>query len=252
MRNAELFRELQASQSRLLHSEKLNAAGRMAAGIAHEINSPLTCILGSAQVVLTDRESRLSAQSRADLETIMCQARRCGDITRSLLEFVHRREPRREIVELRPLIEASADEVRRRAPAGIEIVVEVPERLAALSDPIHLRQVLANLLRNAAQAMESCAVRRATVRAGVEGGAAVIRVEDTGPGLPEGPRERLFEPFFTTKALGKGTGLGLYLCRMLIERSGGRIAADDRARGGAVFTVELPLARSDVQLKEGL
>lgn len=239
VRNAGLFHQLQATQNRLLQSEKLNAMGRVAAGIAHEINNPLTAILGNTQLVLDG--ARLAAQTRRDLEEVVENARRCRDIVRNLLEFAGRREPKKEALELVPLVESALKIARYGWNKTAKVSFERPERSPRiLADAVQIKQVVVNLVRNALQAAEGRPAAAVTVSAEESGGRAFIRVADRGDGIPPQLLERLYEPFFTTKAPGKGTGLGLYLCRLLVERHGGSISARNREDGGAVFTVELP------------
>lgn len=239
VRNAELFHELQSSQCRLIQSEKLNVAGRMAAGICHDINNPLTCILGNVQMVLDSEADRLSPQARQDLTETAAQTSLCGEIVQSMLAFVYDGAPRREVLDMAALARAVAASARRQA-SGAEVVVHAEPGVAALGDSVGVRQALLNLARNAVQATEGRETRLVTLRLSTDGGEAVVRVEDTGLGIPLELKDRLFEPFVTTKPLGQGTGLGLYLCRLLVERSGGRVSVGRAEGGGAAFTVRLP------------
>ena len=240
VRNADLFRRLQAAQNGLVQSEKLNALGRVVAGIAHEINSPLNVILGYTQLIING--GRLNDADRRDAESVVESARRCGDIVRSLLEFAGRREPKKETLELVPLVESALKLALFGENKPAAIIRDWPEdSLRVLADAIQIKQVVINLVRNALQAVEGRPDAEVAVRIEARAGRARICVEDRGPGLSAQNEAKLFEPFFTTKPLGKGTGLGLYLCRLLLERNGGSISASNRPGGGASFVVELPL-----------
>ena len=240
VRNAELFRRLQTAQNGLIQSEKLNAMGRVVAGIAHEINNPLAAIMGNAQLILGG--GRLNAEDRTDLQDVVEHARRCRDIVRNLLEFAGGREPRKETLELGPLVESALKLALYGWNEPIAIDRDWADETPRVSaDPVQIKQILVNLVRNAIQAVEGRGGSEVAVRIEASSGLARIRVEDRGPGLSAQSERKLFEPFFTTKAPGKGTGLGLYLCRLLIERNGGSISAGNRPGGGASFVVELPV-----------
>ncbi|MBI3566087.1 MAG: response regulator [Elusimicrobia bacterium] len=239
VRNAAMFAELRAAQDRLIQSEKLGAMGRLSAGIAHEINNPLAAILIGASTVLEG--GRLQPQDREDLEGVVEQSLRCRDIVRNLLEFAGNRAPKREELDLVAIAESAARLARCGRPTSAELVRDYAGRPPrVLGDAIQLTQVLVNLLRNALQAVEGRPGAKVILRVLERDGRAVARVEDEGPGIAPDGRARLFEAFYSTKEAGQGTGLGLYLVRLLVERHGGRVSAQDRDGGGAVFTVELP------------
>lgn len=240
VRNAELFRRLHAAQNSLVQSEKLNAMGRVVAGIAHEINNPLTAIMGNSQLILDG--ARLGVDDRRDLEDVVEHARRCRDIVRNLLEFSGRREPKTETVELSALVESSLQLALYGWKEPAAIIRDFPENSPrVLADASQLKQVVVNLVRNALQAVEGRRGAEITVRIEARSGRARVQIDDRGDGFTAQSAGRLFEPFFTTKPPGKGTGLGLYLCRLLAERHGGTISAANREGGGASFVIELPV-----------
>lgn len=233
-------RELESRVNRqLIVAGRMASLGTLAAGIAHEINNPLTAIMGNAEMILDG--GRLDGEDRRDLQDIVKHSRRCRDIVRNLLEFAGRREPKKETLELVAVAESALEIALYgwNEPAAI-VRVWPKDSPRVLADAVQLKQVVANLVRNALQAMEGRPGAEVTVRVEGPSGRARIRVEDRGPGLPARSETRLFEPFFTTKPAGKGTGLGLYLCRLLVERHGGSISAGNRPDGGAAFVVELP------------
>jgi two-component system NtrC family sensor kinase len=222
---------LKEHQSKLLQSEKLAGVGRLAAGVAHEINNPLGVILGYVRLM----RKRADAATDADLAVIEEETLRCKEIVAGLLDLSRPQRAGSERVELRAL----ADEVvarLREAKLLDGVGVEVAGAASARGHPSQLQQVLSNLIRNAAEAAGPGG--RVTVE--VEGGAEEVRVavRDTGRGLDATARDRLFEPFFTTK--DRGTGLGLALSRAIARAHGGDIEAAGAHGEGAVFTLRLP------------
>ncbi len=232
-------------ERKLQHSEKLAALGRLAAGVAHELGTPLSVIDGKAQRAL--RDEALSPDVRAVLGTTREQVARMDGIVRQLLDFA--RPGRRE----RGDVEAS--ELARAAAAAVG--EELSQREVSLElrggggrvvrvDRARAERALINLLKNAAQAARS-QVRLTVADAGAGEGAAVFRVEDDGDGLPEGVSETaLFEPFFTTKGPDDGTGLGLSVAHTVAEEHGTYLSARASAKlRGACFELALPLSASD-------
>jgi len=219
-------------QDRLVQSEKLAGIGRLAAGVAHEINNPLGVILGYAKLL----HRRAAPDLAEDLAIIEEETLRAKDIVEGLLDLSRPLPAGIEPVDLRALSEDVVSRLREaRLLDGVAVTVE-----GAASAPGHaekLRQVLVNLVKNAAEA--AGAGGRVAVRVAEFDGAAEIAVEDSGPGLDPGVRGRLFEPFFTTKP--RGTGLGLAVSRAIARAHGGELAADAAAGGGARFALRLPL-----------
>ncbi len=232
------------AQDRLVRSERLASVGRLAAGLAHEIGNPIAALIGMQDLLL---EGGLTeAEQRDFLQRMQRETERIHRILRDLLQFARPGGPVSETEPQRGNVESAIyDTVALVSPQkslhDIELAVDVEAELPEVTlGREHLVQVLLNLVLNAADAVGPRG--KVTVRARQSGQFVSIEVEDDGPGVSEAVRERLFEPFVTTKDVGKGTGLGLAVCRGLIEAVGGRIGLDEAHRPGARFQVELPFA----------
>jgi len=235
-------RELLEEQMR--SSERLAAISLMAAGLAHELNNPLA-VLGN-RIELMQREAARnggSQQLRSDLDVLQRHVGRIGSVTGDLLRFARDGADQVDAVEVNEVAERVVRLLRRVFVAGgVELELSLGEHVPmTLGNENVLETVLVNLLLNAQQATPQGGrvVLETSVDAPVT--AALIEVRDTGPGVPADLRRRIFEPFFTTKAGKGGTGLGLAVCRALVDRLGGAIAVDDAPEGGARFTLTLPL-----------
>jgi two-component system NtrC family sensor kinase len=228
-------------QSQLHQSEKLKAMGEMVSGVAHELNNPLSGILGYAQLLL----SRPAEQwSRRDLEKIEGNARRCKKIVENLLTFARQSRSEKSSAVVNQVIESviSLNEYQFRMD-NVEMVRDFDPRVPPVPlDVSRWQQVFINLATNARDAMVDAGspVKRITFTTRLRGSELVIRVEDTGPGIARHLLGRVFEPFFTTRE--HGTGLGLGLCYGIVTDHGGTITADSEPGRGAVFTIRLPCA----------
>lgn len=222
---------LKEHQARLVQSEKLAGIGRLAAGVAHEINNPLAVILGYARVLRRTASGALAD----DLQVIEDESLRAKLIVDGLLDLSRPMQVEKEPLDLRALCEQSVERLRE---SGLleGISVEVRGQGTVTGSAARLTQVLLNLLRNAAEA----AGPGGLVEASVEGGSEVVRlrVRDSGKGLDAVTRDKLFEPFFTTKPTG--TGLGLAISQGIVRAHGGVLEAESAESGGALFTVTLP------------
>lgn len=235
----EAVRTLREQQALLLHSAKMFALGEMAAGIAHEVNNPLTAILLSVNQLKAQRAG--SAESAQHVERIERTARRIGRIVEALLSFARQEQPS----EPRWVaLEGVFDDVKslcseRFHRHGVELRVESPQALEAKARETELFQVLVNLLGNAFDAARDSEEKWVRLRARLEGQTVVIEVSDSGQGIPPALRERIMEPFFTTKPQGQGTGLGLSISLGLMEAMGGALRlADELAQ--TTFQVRCP------------
>jgi C4-dicarboxylate-specific signal transduction histidine kinase len=233
--------ELQRTQAKLIHSEKLSAVGQLASGVAHEINNPLTTILGQTHLLLTQQP--ISAHVRDRLEIISEETARAARIVQNLLLFSRHypaeRQPCLLPDQVRRVLDLKAYQLQLD---GIEVVTDFDHCPPVWADPHQLQQVLLNLVQNAHQAMlkaEQPHILTARIR--VENDRAILAVLDTGPGIAPEILPRVFDPFFTTKPPGEGSGLGLSVSYGIIAEHQGRLLAANRPEGGAVFTIELPL-----------
>lgn len=235
--------EQQRMQEQLAQAEKLSSLGRMISGVAHELNNPLTAILGHSELALAELgDDPLACRARL----VRDEARRCQRIVQTLLRFARRQDPERKPVALSEVVQAVLALAGSQLRAdGIEVRTEIdPDVPAVLGDAHELQQVLVNLLVNAQQAIREAGKGGAVaIRAfrGGEGG-AVLDVEDDGPGIPESIRSRIFDPFFTTKSPGTGTGLGLWLVYGTVVAHGGAVRVESEEGRGARFRIELPAA----------
>jgi two-component system sensor histidine kinase HupT/HoxJ len=262
--------DLKLTQRQLLHSEKMASLGRLVAGVAHELNNPISFVLGNAHALkrYAQRLSRyleavharvpaadlaaLREELRIDhilqdlkplMEGTIEGAERTRDIVDALKRFstADRDESRR--FELLGVVERAVHWVRKAGSDRFQVVLSIPAELAVVGSPGQIQQVIMNLVQNALDATHGQPEARLEISGKAEEGHAVIDLHDTGPGIAPDHLPRIFDPFFTTKAVGKGTGLGLTISYGIVERHGGVLTAANHPAGGAVFTVRLPLAK---------
>jgi two-component system sensor kinase FixL len=229
---------LQDLQAELLHVSRLRTMGQMAASLAHELNQPLTATamyLRGAQLLLARSEPPEVARIAEAIRLALQQTQRSGDIIRRLRDFVTRGAVRQSPESVTRLIEeASALALVGAKERGIKVMMKFdPELPTALVDRVQVQQVLLNLLRNAIEAMEESELRELTVATAVVDGMIRVSVADTGSGISPEVAPRLFQPFVTTKA--NGMGIGLSVCRTIVEAHNGRLWVEANAGGGSVF-----------------
>jgi PAS domain S-box-containing protein len=246
-----VYQELEATHHQLVQAEKIASLGRMAAGVAHEINNPLAGILIYAELLA--RELEPDSNVRENVDIIIGQTMRCQQIVHRLLEFSRQSLGQKQPVDINESIRRSVDLVRNQAFFhNIEISLQLaPELPQIIGDPGQLQQVFTNLLLNAADAMGGTGTITISSSPTLDHDGVVLRFVDTGVGIPQEIIDKIFEPFFTTKPPGKGTGLGLSIVYGIIHRHGGEIKAESAPGCGTTFTITLPRESPDSELNLG-
>jgi two-component system NtrC family sensor kinase len=234
------YDDLRSAQEQLLQSEKMSAVGQLIAGVAHELNNPITAILGYAQLLESEG---LSERANDFVTKLFKQAQRTHRVVQNLLSFARQRKPHKQEVDIQKVLEetlALRDYDMR--VNNVKVRCDIESKIPAVTgDPHQLEQVFLNIINNSVDAMLECGgesilkVRSYTLDDYVH-----VEIQDSGRGIKE--PKRIFEPFYTTKNVGKGTGLGLSICYGIIKEHGGDISARNSAEGGAIIEVRLPSA----------
>jgi PAS domain S-box-containing protein len=234
------YEDLRRTQEQLLQSEKMSAVGQLIAGVAHELNNPLTAILGYAQLLESEG---LNERAQDYVGKMFKQAQRTHRVVQNLLSFARQRKPERSEVDIRKVLEETLA-LRDYDLKINNIVVEKDlgaEAAMVVADPHQLEQVFLNIINNAVDAvLEAGRSGKLKIRVYSEKGAVCAQFADDGPGIKD--PKRIFDPFYTTKNVGKGTGLGLSICYGIVKEHGGDITAHNASEGGAVIEVRLPMA----------
>ncbi len=266
----EAHEELKRTQQQLLQSEKMASLGKLVAGVAHELNNPISFVLGNVHAMqkYTPRLKRYldavhSGASHEELEALRGELRidrLLDDLAPLLAGAVEGAERTRDIVDglkrfsapdrngnvefnLAESIERSVHWVTRATPVNFRVVLDVPKDLPVFGSQGQIQQVIINLVQNASDATEGRADPTLTISAQLLAAEICILFRDNGAGIAEQAMSKIFDPFYTTKPVGKGTGLGLSISYGIVERHGGKLAVSNAAEGGAVFKLCLP--RSD-------
>jgi len=233
--------ERKQMEQQLIITDRLASVGELASGIAHELNNPLTSVIGFSQLLL---DKGVPDDIRDDVRIISSEAQRAAGVVKNLLTFARKHGPAKQLVNISDIIEKVLE---LRAYEQKVNNIRVKRRFAAdlpevMADYFQLQQVFLNIIINAEHFMIE-AHSRGTLTITTEKVGNVVRASfaDDGPGIPEENLGHLFDPFFTTKEVGKGTGLGLSICHGIVTEHGGRIYAESRLGGGATFSVELPI-----------
>jgi len=237
----ERTKELTEMQAHLVQSEKLASLGKLAAGIAHEINNPLGGILIYSHLLLEDVDKK--SPLHENLKKIVKETTRCKDIVKGLLEFARPKEPEMSLINISETVEKSLAIMEGQALfQNINIkrsfVSDLPKIVA---DSAQLQQVFINIILNAAEAMDGNGVLTLSTALNEDNTHIEVKFSDTGHGIKEEDNKRLFEPFFSTKEVGKGTGLGLAISYSIIQKHQGTIGVESKAGKGSIFTVKLPV-----------
>src|SRR5579862_9494174 len=234
------YEDLRKTQEQLLQSEKMSAVGQLIAGVAHELNNPLTAILGYAELLETEG---LNDHAADFVSKLFKQAQRTHRVVQSLLSFARQRKPQKEYVDICKVLDetlALRDYDLKVNGINLQREFEAPTP-AVTADPHQLEQVFLNIINNAVDAMlEAGQGGTLKVRVHSKDGNVHTEFHDSGPGIKE--PHRIFEPFYTTKGVGKGTGLGLSICYGIIQEHGGQISAQNGPNGGGIIEIVLPSA----------
>ncbi len=248
-------RELQLAHAETARGEKLASVGLLAAGIAHELNSPLTGVLTFSHLVR--RQMPEGSPQAEDLDLVIQETKRCAAIIRRLLDFARKKTPEKKFSDINALITETAHLLEQAAHIeDIDIILDLDEKLPAIwMDEDLIKQVFMNIMVNAQHAIEGkgsitirsryCAEYRNTEAGGRPVPMVEIAIADTGCGIPKDHLPRIFDPFFTTKAVGKGTGLGLSVSHGTVRAHGGEIEVTSTVGVGSEFRIYLPVGGND-------
>ena len=233
-------KESQTLKERLIQSEKLASIGKLASGVAHEINNPLTAILGFAEILLMQSGNG----QRNKLQKIHESALRCKKIVEDLLSFAREHKSERKLLEVNEILDRSlsiGNNLIKMHNIEVEKHLQNPSP-CMIGDEFHMQQVFVNIISNACHAMERSERKLLAISTQSDHNSVLITLTDTGHGIPEEHICKIFDPFFTTKEVGKGSGLGLSICYGIIKDHFGSIRAESPAGAGATFVIELPKA----------
>jgi len=259
--------ELKHTQQQLVHTEKMASLGRLVAGVAHELNNPISFVFGNMHALKRYSERLLSylsavdaGQDPASLESLRKRlkidrilddmsslidgtlegAERVSDIVKDLRRYSTSQKEPISAFDLADVVRTATQWVTKASRAKPVVRYALNDRLPVVGRKGHAHQILVNLVQNACDVMEDLAEPVLDIACGLRGGTAWVTVRDAGPGIPDAELGRLFDPFYTTKPVGKGTGLGLYISYGLAVDLGGDLRAGNHPQGGAVFTFEMP------------
>jgi len=262
----EAHAELKLAQERLVQSEKMASLGRLVAGVAHELNNPISFVYGNMHALqrYTDRLSQYfdainEGQSREELKEMREQLRleklikdlnslvdgtmegadRVKEIVNDLRQFSSTQESAKTHFDLTHVIRTALHWIIKESKRPIEVTEDVPDELQAFGHSGQIHQVVVNLIQNAVDAMEDSPVQKLSLKAWSDQGQAFFSVIDSGPGIPEENLSRLFDPFFTTKPVGQGTGLGLSISYGIVSEHGGKLEISNLNTGGAAALLVL-------------
>ena len=236
--------ELDRQRQQVFRSEKMSALGEVLAGIAHELNNPLSIIVGNAQLL---SEDGIDGPAGKRVDKVATAAERCVSIVRAFLSMARDQPLQLEQIAPRMLLETARDAFEAGVTSQVDVAVHADADLPHLMvDEVQIVQVLTNLMINAEQALGQRASGQIDLRAVALSDGKLIRlmVSDNGPGIPDDVADRIFDPLFTTKETGKGTGIGLALCHRIVLAHYGTIELDRHSTEGATFVIDLPVSQS--------
>jgi PAS domain S-box-containing protein len=239
------MQQLQAAQEQLIQAEKLSALGELISGVAHELNNPLTGVMGYSQLLMG---SEAPPEMKKNLDRIHKEAVRCQKIVQNLLAFARRHRPERKLVDINDVVRTTLDlRAYQLKVDNIELIVDLrPDLPSVMADAYQIQQVFINIINNAHHAIQDTG-RKGSLAVRTRQSGEGVRVEfiDNGPGIAEDKIGKIFDPFFTTKETGRGTGLGLSLSYGIVKEHDGQILVHSEPGKGATFIVELPGRRAD-------
>ena len=235
--------QLRDAEKQILQAEKLSALGQLVAGVAHEINNPLTSVIGYAEVLLAMDASELSDKVRKRLKTILDESNRASKIVQNLLSFARAKKPEMKMANLNDVVQKAIDLRQYDFQShGIQLVWDLDSSLPqTMLDADQIQQVVLNLLNNSAQALPHDGDREIEIATRQVGSQVAVSVADTGNGIPDTVIGRIFEPFFTTKTEKINSGLGLSISYGIVKRHGGNLRVESEHGKGTTMTVELPV-----------
>ncbi len=237
--------ELKKTQTQLLQAEKMSSLGQLSAGVAHQLNNPLSGITLFSQLMLEEHD--LSDDAREDIKRIKKEAERCRLIVKELLEFARQTKKDIKLCNINELIQRTLFLLKNQALfQNIEIVTDLPnDHPEAYADVQQINHVFMNIILNAADAMEGKGILTIKTSFMPKNNVILITISDTGPGFKKDTLKKIFDPFFTTKDEGKGTGLGLSMAYGIIQNHNGKLFAENNKDAGATFFVEIPTKQNN-------
>jgi len=231
--------QLRTREEQLVQSKKLASLGTMLAGVAHEVNNPLSNISSSCEILLEELDDADKEWQKTLLRKVLDQVDKARGIVLNLLEFSRSKEFSKERFNLKQVLDRTLSLLHGHVPTSVRVVTEIDDGLMIFADKLRMQQAFMNLLTNAIQAINGdgeVQIRAKLRRDGV----VKVTIRDTGRGIREEDLPRIFDPFFTTKDVGQGTGLGLFITHDIILGHGGTIAVESTPGKGTIFTIRIP------------
>jgi signal transduction histidine kinase len=231
--------QLKTREEQLVESKKLASLGTMLAGVAHEVNNPLSNISSSCEILLEELDDGDKEFQRKVLSKVVEQVDKARGIVLNLLEFSRNREFFKESLNLKQIIESTLGLLQGQIPSGVRVVAEIPPDAAIFADKQRIQQAFLNLIANAIQACGTAGEVKIRGEVSYDGMVTMV-IRDTGTGIREEDLPKIFDPFFTTKDVGQGTGLGLFITHDIIVRHAGAIKVKSTPGSGTSFAIRLP------------
>jgi len=245
--NARLEDQQKRAAEKIHETARLASIGELAAGVAHEVNNPLTTVLGYSQMML---DADIPEAMKGDLQIVVSETRRAAEIIRNLQLFARKSGPNKKSISVNGILERALKLKRHEfEKSNIRVNLNLSSNIPdSMIDEQQLVQVFVNILTNAQQAMEASQVNgQIFIRSVASGGKVEITIWDNGPGIPAEDLRKIFEPFFTTKDVGLGTGLGLSICHGIVHEHGGKLWAESTEGKGSTFHIEIPVWSGEVE-----